>query len=106
MAIHFARPILSVLPGIPGQVIEGTMLPFRPTPNQPRTPRKARTPAAPPRKLCSPPRLPRKSVGVKGKKALGVGLGSVRSVVSVAIHSGRGVRRDGGAFFLTGTSFP
>ena len=51
-----------------------------------------------------PPPPPEKVGGVKGKKVfLGVGLGSVGSV---AIHSSRGVRRDGEAFFLTGTSFP
>ncbi len=79
-----------VLPGISGPVIEGTTLPFRPTPDEPRKPRKAWTPAAPPRKLCCPP-SPRKGVGVKGKKVLGVGLGSVVSVVSVA-HPGWGGR--------------
>ncbi len=42
-----------------------------------------------------PPSLPQKGVGVKGKKrVLGVGLGSVCSVVSVAIHSGSGACRD------------
>jgi hypothetical protein len=55
---------------------------------------------------CVAPLPPRKGVGVKGKKVLRVGLGSVVSVVSVAIHSGRSACRDGGAFFLTGTSFP
>ncbi len=35
------------------------------------------------------PPHPRKGVGVKGKKVLGAGLGSVRSVVSVA-HPGWG----------------
>ena len=63
VATHFVRPIFKVLPGISGQVIEGTIL----------------DPSIPPR---------------------------------MAIHSGRGVFamasdfRDGGAFFLTGTSFP
>ena len=73
-----------VLPGISGQVIEGTIL----------------DPSIPPRSTFNiqysifkrvPP--PPKRWGGRGRK-LG-GLGSVCSVDSVAIHSGRGVCRDG-----------
>ncbi len=56
-------------------------------------PTESTDPRSPARKLCLPP-SPEK-VGVKGKKVLGVGLGSVDSVDSVAIHSRRGVCRDG-----------
>ncbi len=53
------------------------------------------------------PFTPHLFVGGGGNTTSGAGLrGSVLSVVSVAIHPGRGVCRDGGAFFLTGTSFP
>ena len=80
-----------VLPGIVEQVIEGTIIdPSIP----PWMSHGSHGPPQPPRKLCCPPH-PRKGVVVKGKKVLGVGLGSVCSVVSVAIHPGRGVCRDG-----------
>ncbi len=91
-----------VLQGISGEVIEGTIL----DPSIPaRISHGKHGPPQPSPEVVLPPH-PRKGVVVKGKKVLGVGLGSVCSVVSVAIHSGRGVCRDGGAFFLTGTSFP
>ena len=56
-------------------------------------PTESTDPHSPARKLCPPP-LPRKVGGVKAKKAWGVGLGSVDSVDSVAIHSERGAYRD------------
>ncbi len=105
MAIHFARPILSVLPGISGQVIEGTMLPSTP-PQISHGLHGKHGPPQPRPGNCVPPPPPPKKCGVKGKKALGVGLGSVCSVVSVAIHSRPGACRYVGACFLTGTSFP
>ena len=75
-------------------MIEGTTLPFRPTPEVVFAP------------------LPRKGGGVKGKKPRGLGWGPwipwiprpfTPAAACVAMASDF---RDGGVFFLTGTSFP
>ncbi len=72
--------------------------------------RKARTSAAPPRKLCSP-HSPEKG-GVKGKKFEGLGWVPcvpwipwpfTPAAVCIAVASDF---RDGGSLFLTGTAFP
>ncbi len=95
---------ITALPGISGQVIEGTILDPSTLPRMSHGKHGKHGPQPNPRKTFLPfTPTPFRGGGEGGNTTSGVGLRG--SVCSVTIHSGPGVYHNGGAFFLTGTSF-